>query len=200
MVTTDSEELYQWLSMFRNAGVVMDRKLLVADPGPWHTEMQDLGYNYRMTELQAALGLSQLKKAAAALRRRKNIAESYHRQLAGLPGLVLPPMDHSHQPAWNMYVVRLLPEALKVSRREIFMALLAENIGVDVKYPPIHLQPYYLWIGHPEVCTLEGSLCPVTEEIYNQIICLPIYASLTDEDVRNVTEAVIKVISHFGNN
>ena len=199
MVTTDSEDLYQWLSMFRNAGVVTDRNLLVTDPGPWHSEMQDLGFNYRMTEMQAALGLSQLKKAATALQRRKYIAETYHRQLAGLPGLVLPPIDGSHQPAWNMYVVRLLPDQLKVGRREIFMALLAENIGVNVKYPPIHLQPYYLWIGHPEVCTLEGSLCPVAEDIYDQIICLPIYSSLTDDDARDVTEAVIKIIYHFVN-
>ena len=200
MVTTDSAELYQWLTMFRNAGVVTHRELLVADPGPWHTEMQDLGFNYRLTEMQAALGLSQLKKTAAALRRRTAIAETYHQQLADLPGLVLPPLDHSHQPAWNMFVVRLLPEKLMTNRREIFMALLAENIGVDVKYPPIHLQPYYLWIGHPEVCTLEGSLCPVAEEVYDQIICLPIYASLTDEDVRDVTEAVISIISYFNNN
>lgn len=197
MVTTDSEDLYQWLAMFRNAGVVTGRDNLTADPGPWYTEMQDLGFNYRLTEIQAALGISQLKKADQFLRRRAEIAATYSRQLKGLTGLILPEPGNSSRHAWNMYVVRLEPEKLQAGRREIFLALQAENISVDVKYPPIHLQPYYLWIGHPEVCTLEGSLCPVAEAVYEQIICLPIFPGLTNQDVQDVADAVHKVISYY---
>ncbi|MFZ5648717.1 MAG: DegT/DnrJ/EryC1/StrS family aminotransferase [Bacillota bacterium] len=198
MVVTDSEETYQWLAMFRDNGMVRDKNRLTKQPGPWHrAEMQDLGYNYRMTGMQAALGLSQLKKAGSFLKRRAEIAEKYNKAFKNIEGLITPTPVEGAVPSWDIYPVRIRPNKLSAGHRVIFEAILKENIGVDVLYMPVHIQPYYLWIGHPDVCTLEGSLCPVAEEIYGTLICLPVYPSMSDRDTEDVISAVTKVLNYF---
>ncbi|MCL6478087.1 MAG: DegT/DnrJ/EryC1/StrS family aminotransferase [Peptococcaceae bacterium] len=197
MVITDDEETCRWLAMFRDGGMVREKERLTKNPGPWHREMQDLGYNYRMTEMQAALGLSQLKKADTFLRRRAEIAHRYNSAFAGIDPLVIPGSIDGADPSWDIYPLRIRPGLLTAGRREIGEAITRENISVDVKYLPVHMQPYYLWIGHPDVCTIVDSLCPVAEEIYENLLCLPIYPSMSDGDVEDVITAVTNVINHY---
>lgn len=198
MVATDDSETYRWLSMFRDGGMIREKEGLTRYPGPWHLEMQDLGYNYRMTEMQAALGLSQLRKADKFLGRRREIAEEYTMALAGIDRLILPEPSGGASPAWEIYPVRLRPELLSAGRGEIIAALLAENVEVDVKYLPVHMQPYYIWVGHPDVCKIEGSLCPVAENIYENLVCLPIYPSMSSRDIKDVIAAVTRVFDYYG--
>lgn len=197
MVTTDSEELYQWLTMFRENGMVYDPKRQVKPEGPWTVEMQDRGYNYRMTEMQAALGISQLSRADEFIDRRANIADRYNRAFSAHPAITLPEQNSRGRSTWHYYILALRTENLKVSRKEIFNALQAENIEVGVHYLPVFLHPYYLWIGHPDICTLDTSLCPKAEDLYHKLLTLPLYPSMTDSDAEDVIEAVLKVLNFY---
>lgn len=197
VVTTDSEEFYQWMLIFRENGMVRDPQKLARPEGPWRVEMQDRGYNYRMTEMQAALGIGQLARAEEFIARRTAIAEKYNRALAGHPAVVLPEQNPRGRSTWHYYLLALRLENLKASRSDIFYALRAENIEVGVHYLPVFLHPYYLWIGHPDVCTLEGSLCPQAEELYNRLLTLPLYPAMTDRDVDDVITAVIRVLDYY---
>lgn len=198
MVVTDDEETYQWLAMFRNKGMITDKEKLTKFPGPWHIEIQDLGFNYRMTEMQAALGLSQLSKAENFLKRREYIAERYSSSFSKYNELIVPVYPEGSRPSWHIYPLGWRLDMLKCSRREIYDAIIARNIGVDIKYLPVYLHPYYVWIGHPDVCTIVDSLCPKAEEVYQGMICLPIYPAMSDKDVDDVIEAVEGVLSHCG--
>ena len=200
MVTTGSEELYQWLKVFRSNGVVSDPRLMIKNEGPWYFEMQELGFPYRMTELQAALGLSQLAKAGAFLRRREEIAERYNRAFAGMKTLAIPEVLPGVRPAWTMYVLSLRLERLAQGRSAIYDALRAENIGVAVPDPPLHRHPFFIWQGHKDVCTLEGSLCPRADDLYETFLLLPVYPALTDGDVTDVIQAVYKVLDNYSDN
>ncbi len=197
MVTTDSEELYQWLTMFRENGMVYDPKRQVKPEGPWTVEMQDRGYNYRMTGMQAALGISQLSRVDEYTGRRARIADRYNRVFSSHPAIILPEQNSRGRSTWHYYVLALRTENLKASRKEIFNALRAENIEVGVHYLPVFLHPYYLWIGHPDVCTLETSLCPKAEELYHKLLTLPLYPAMTDNDADDVIEAVVKVLDYY---
>ena len=197
MVTTCSEEAYKWLKIFRNLGIVKDRDSLVQQDGPWHYEMQDLGFNYKITELQSALGLSQLAKTNNFLAARKKIAACYNEALADLTNIVLPKQLPEAESAWHHYIICIRPDTLSIGRLPIYQALRAENIGVDVNYLPIFLHPYYKWLGHPDVCTLEGSLCPLAEEVYNNTLSLPIYPAMREQDIFDVINAVKKVLNYY---
>lgn len=197
MVTTNSEELYDWLNLFRDNGVIKDPRKTTRWEGPWYFEMQELGYNYRMSELQAALGVVQLKKAGGFLKRREEIAAFYNESFQGMRTLQIPQVLEGVRPAWHMYVLGLRLERLKAGRGEIFEALRAENIEVEVHYPPVFLQPYFIWRGHKDVCTLEGSLCPRAEDLYQTFISLPLYPAMTDRDAGDVAEAVKKVVEYY---
>ncbi|MQL51439.1 UDP-4-amino-4,6-dideoxy-N-acetyl-beta-L-altrosamine transaminase [Desulfofundulus thermobenzoicus] len=194
MVTTNSEEYRQWLLLFRNHGIVRDPDLLVDDQGPWYYEMQDLGYNYRLTDIQAALGLSQLARLDRFLERRREIAQMYNEAFAHLPEVTIPYQAPHARSAWHLYVLALNPDRLKASRRRIFEALRAENIGVNVHYIPVYRHPYYRWLGDPDSCSLSGFYCPNAEDLYQRIITLPLFPAMTDRDVRDVIAAVKKVI------
>ncbi len=195
MVTTNDEELYQWLLLFRNHGIVREREMLVEDQGPWYYEVQDLGYNYRLTDIQAALGLSQLKKLDRFLARRRRIAALYNEAFAALPEVEVPYQAPYADSAWHLYVLALRLERLRKSRREIFEALRAENIGVHVHYLPVYRHPFYRWLGDPDSCTLQGFYCPNAEELYERIITLPLFPAMSDRDAADVIAAVYRVIS-----
>ncbi|MFZ5642454.1 MAG: DegT/DnrJ/EryC1/StrS family aminotransferase [Bacillota bacterium] len=197
MVVTDDPETCQWLALFRDNGMIRNREKMTKYPGHWHVEMQDLGYNYRMTEMQAALGLSQLEKANVFLKRRKDIANKYNKAFRECSQLLTPVPLEGSSPSWDIYPLRIKPGLMKVSRTEIIEAILKENIGVDVNYMPVHIHPYYIWVGHPDVCTLEGSLCPVAEEVYENLLCLPIYPAMTNSDTGDVISAVTRVINYY---
>ena len=198
MAVTDDEDVYRWLRLFGDQGIVRDVTQLVRTEGPWHYEVQELGYEYRPTELQGALGLAQLGKLGAFLRRRREIAARYNEAFAGLPYVEIPPQVPGSVPAWNLYILRLNLERLRAGRREIFLALQAEGISVGVHYLPVYLHPLYGWLGDPTVCTLhEGPPCPKAEAIYRRLITLPLYPKMNDDDVVDVIRAVHRVLLYF---
>jgi len=197
MVTTNSEELYGWLKLFRNNGIVTEPGMMTRYEGPWYFEMQELGFNYRMSDLQAALGLSQLKKADRFLKRREEIASFYNEAFQGMRTLNVPGVLAGVRPAWQMYVLGLRLERLKADRLEIFNALRAENIGVEVHYPLLFRHPYFVWQGHKDICTLEGSLCPRAEDLYQTFISLLVFPAMSDRDAEDVVTAVKKVMAYY---
>lgn len=195
MVTTNSKELYRRLLLFRNHGIIRERELLGEDHGPWYYEVQDLGYNYRLTDIQAALGLSQLKKLDRFLKRRRQIAALYSEAFADLPEVEIPYQSPYADSAWHLYILALRPENLQKNRREIFEALRAENIGVNVHYLPVYRHPFYRWLGDPDNGNRQGFYCPNAEEIYQRMITLPLFPAMSAHDAANVITAVYKVIS-----
>lgn len=192
MIVTNRQDLYEKLLQFRTHGITRDaHKLEGISDGPWYYEMQELGFNYRMTDIQAALGCSQLAKLDAFIARRKEIVQQYNERFRGLDTLVLPFQKEDRVSSWHLYVIQLRLERLKVGRREIFEGLRAENIGVNVHYIPVHLQPYYQRLGYKK------GLAPIAEEAYERFITLPLFPAMTEQDVQDVGDAVEKVLSYY---
>lgn len=189
MIVTDREDYYRKLLQFRSHGMTKEPKELLKNEGPWYYEMQSLGYNYRITDIQAALGVSQMDKLDDFVARRREIAALYNQELSQLPGIVLPRQHQEAKSSWHLYITRWLPEHFSLSRKEIFEALRTQNIGVHVHYIPVYLQPYYRELGYTE------GLCPLAEEYYQTAITLPLFPRMTDNDVWDVIHAV-KQIHH----
>ena len=191
VVTSQNSELAQRVSSFRNHGITTDFRQRETQ-GSWFYEMEDLGYNYRITDIQCALGDRQLRKLSAFVARRRDIARRYDTDLAEFPEveplLVRPSVSH----AYHLYVIRLVLERLRATRDEVFSALRAEGIGVNVHYRPVHLHRYY----RQRFGTGLG-LCPVSEAAYEKILSLPIFPSMTDADVDDVIGALGKVLEAF---
>jgi len=191
MITTDDPALAQRMRIFRNHGITTDHRQREQQDS-WFYEMIDLGYNYRLTDLQCALGLSQLWKLSEWVKRRQQIARRYDEAFAEIPAVG--PLgvrdDVSH--AYHFYVIRLDLAQLRVTRAEVFSALRAEGVGVNVHYIPVHLHPFYR-----ERFDTGPGLCPVSEAAYERLITLPIFPAMTDEDVSEVILAVSKVISTY---
>lgn len=190
MVTTDDEGLAQKLRAFRNHGITSEARER-QEKGSWFYEMVALGYNYRLTDLQCALGLSQLKKLDRWLARRRAIAGVYTEALGGLAEISLPMPSFDREPAWHLYPIQLDLTRLRTGRAEIFRALRAENIGVNVHYIPVPWHPYYRDLGYRK------GQWPVAEAAYERLISLPIFPAMTDQDVSDVIAAVQKVIGAF---
>jgi perosamine synthetase len=197
VIVTNDENYYEKLILFRSHGITKDRdQLIEKEVGPWYYEMQQLGYNYRFTDIQAALGLSQITKLHSFLNQRRWIAEQYNIYLEDLQreGLIsCPKQDRFSSSGWHLYIIKLNEEKLKVERQIIFEAIRAENIGVNVHYIPVYLHPYYQELGY-----LQG-LCPVAEKLYNSFITLPIFPKMDECDVRDVIKAIKKVLIYFSN-
>lgn len=190
MVTTDDEGLAQKLRAFRNHGITSEARER-QEKGSWFYEMVALGYNYRLTDLQCALGLSQLKKLDRWLARRRAIVGMYTEALGGLAEISLPMPSFDREPAWHLYPIQLDLTRLRTGRAEIFRALRAENIGVNVHYIPVPWHPYYRDLGYHK------GQWPVAEAAYERLISLPIFPAMTDQDVSDVIAAVQKVIGAF---
>lgn len=186
VVTTDSDELALRLRTFRNHGITSDGRQREAI-GAWHYDMVALGYNYRLTDFQCALGLSQLQRLPGWLARRSEIAQRYIEALSGVPGVQPLAVQGDRESAWHLFVVRLVPKRLRVGRTEVFAALRAENIGVNVHYIPVPWHPYYQGLGYRK-----GSW-PAAEDGYENILTLPLWAGMTDADVDDVVAAVVKI-------
>jgi len=188
MVTTNDSGLAQRMRIFRNHGITTDHRQREKQAS-WFYEMVDLGYNYRLTDFQCALGLRQLQKLPEWLKRRQEIAQRYTAAFAEIPGIQ--PLhvrgDVSH--AYHLYVVRLDLPQLRSTRAEVFAALRAEGIGVNVHYIPVHLHPFYR-----ERFSTGPGLCPIAEAAYEEIISLPIFPRMEDRDVEDVIAAVSKVV------
>ena len=192
MITTDDPQLAQRMRVFRNHGITSDHRQR-EQQGSWFYEMVDLGYNYRLTDFQCALGMSQLRKLPGWVGRRQEIARRYNAAFAEIPAIE--PLDVredvvSH--AYHLYVIRLNPGQLQVDRATVFATLRAEGIGVNVHYIPVHLHPFYR-----ERFATGPGLCPVAEAAYERLISLPMFPAMTDEDVGHVITAIYKVISAY---
>ena len=191
MVATDSPDLARRMRIFRNHGIDSDARQRMVK-GQWYYEMIDLGYNYRLTDIACALGLSQLRRLDSNLKRRREIARHYMEILQNEPAVVTPTVRNDVNPAWHLYPIRLNPTKLKMGRESVFRALLAEGIGVNVHYIPVHLHPYY-----KERFGYRGGEYPVTEEAYQQLITIPLFPTMTDHDAEDVLEAVSKVLRYY---
>ncbi len=191
MVTTNRADLTESLRRFRNHGISSDARQRHAS-GQWHYEMVLLGFNYRLTDVACALGLSQLKKLEANLARRRQIAARYTAAFRSLRAVVLPSARPNVNPAWHLYPIRVNPALLNTDRAHVFRALRAENIGVNVHYIPVHMHPYYR-----ERFGYKGGEYPVAEAAYEQLISLPMFHGMTDEDVQDVIDALTKVMNQY---
>ncbi|MFJ4195805.1 MULTISPECIES: UDP-4-amino-4,6-dideoxy-N-acetyl-beta-L-altrosamine transaminase [unclassified Pseudomonas] len=182
MVLTNRRELAERLQRLRSHGMTRDpQQMTEPSHGPWYYQQVELGFNYRITDLQAALGLSQLGKLDAFVARRRELAARYDRLLAYLP-LTLPSAQAEAESAWHLYVVRLQTERIGRSHREVFEGLRAAGIGANLHYIPVHLQPYYRELGFAE-----GDF-PEAERYYTEAISLPMFPLLTEAQQDHVVE------------
>ena len=191
MVSTDRTEFAEALRRFRNHGISSDARQRQAE-GQWRYEMVLLGFNYRLTDIACALGLSQLKKLEANLARRREIAARYSAAFCDLAGVMPPAVRADVNPAWHLYPIRLNLERLSAKRAQVFRALRAENIGVNVHYIPVHCHPYYR-----DRFGYRGGEYPIAEDAYERLISLPMFHGMSDQDAEDVITAVRKVILAF---
>jgi perosamine synthetase len=190
MVVTDDPNLAAEMRAFRTHGITADFRQR-AEAGSWVYEMVALGYNYRLPDVNCALGLAQMSKLDRWLARRREIAARYTEAFAQMPEVDVPRVLPETNPAWHLYVIELSLERLLVERKEVFAALRAENIGVNVHYIPVYWHPYYQALGY------KRGLCPAAEAAYERLISLPMFPAMTDEDVEDVITAIYKVISAY---
>ena len=183
-VLTGDAEVHARVAEFRSHGMVYEQSRLTLDEGPWYMEMQSLGFNYRMTDIQCALGRSQLRKLPRFLARRRAIADCYDSGLSSISGIDLPGRRPGAESAWHLYVVRVSEPS---RRRAFFEALRRRGIGVQVHYLPVYRHPYYQDLGYAR------GLCPRAEGFYARAVSLPIFPGLADGDVTRVIEAVAAV-------
>ncbi len=191
MVTTNDAKLTETLRRFRNHGISSEARQRQAS-GQWFYEMVLLGFNYRLTDIACALGISQLKKLEANLARRRAIAARYTRAFRELSAVIAPAVREGMEPAWHLYPIRLTLDALSAGRGEVFRALRAENLGVNVHYIPVHKHQYYR-----ERFGYQGGEYPVAEDAYERLISLPMFHAMTDQDLNDVIAAVSKVVNFF---
>ncbi len=191
-VLTNNEEYYQKLLLARAHGITRDVRRMEEEPhGSWYYEQISLGYNYRMTDIQAGLLISQLDKLPAFSARRKKIVARYNEAFAAIPQLQVQEEIPESDSTRHLYILRIRPETLRISRREFFEAMAAENIMCNVHYIPTYYFPYYKSLGY------EKGLCPKAEKLYEEMMSLPLYYGMTDQDVEDVITAVKKIVEYY---
>ncbi|MFH0068460.1 UDP-4-amino-4,6-dideoxy-N-acetyl-beta-L-altrosamine transaminase [Peribacillus sp. NPDC056705] len=191
IITTNNKGYYEKLLQFRTHGISRDPSKLINNHGPWYYEMQFLGFNYRLSDIQAALGISQLQKIDQFIGRRKIYADMYDKSFREIPQIITP-YQHSHGvSSWHLYIIQLDLAMLSGSRLEIYEALQGHNIGVNVHYLPVYLLPYYQELGYQQ------GHCPKAEQLYEKIITLPLFPAMTENDVDDVIQAVKKIITFY---
>lgn len=183
MILTNQRELYERLKLFRAHGITREEQLLRKNDGPWYYEQLELGYNYRITDIQCALGISQMKKLPYFLKRRKEIAKKYQEAFADCKNIQLPYQKPGCENAWHLYIIRVKGG----KRKEVFEQLREAGIGVNVHYIPVYKHPYYQEHGY------EGIRCPNAEQYYEEAISLPIYPALKEAEQQYVIEKIQKI-------
>jgi len=191
MVTTNNAQYVEALRRFRNHGISTEARQR-QEAGQWHYEMVLLGFNYRLPDFACALGMEQLKRLDANLKRRREIAATYTDAFREIAGLVTPAVRSEANPAWHLYPIRLDLAKFTANRAKIFRALRAENIGVNVHYIPVHFHPYYR-----DRFGFRPGAFPVAEDAYERLISLPMFHGMADQDVDDVIAAVGKIVAHF---
>mgnify|MGYP000839571255 FL=1 len=184
MILTDNPKLYERLKLFRTHGITREENLLTKNDGPWYYEQRDLGFNYRITDIQCALGTSQMDRLPGFLEKRKKIAEQYNEAFAGNNQIQLPYQKEGCDNAWHLYVIRVK----NGNRKEVFEKLRAAGIGVNVHYIPVYQHPYYRSHGYAQV------VCPNAEEYYKECISLPMYPDLKEEEQEYVIKKVLEYV------
>lgn len=188
MAVTNDPVVAQKMELYRSHGVTRDPSLMTHEPdGPWYYQQVNLGYNYRMTDLQAALGLSQMRRLDAFVARRHQLAERYDNLLTDLP-LVTPWRANNTYSAFHLYVIRLRLNEITRSRREVFEAMRAMGVGINIHYIPVHTQPHYSAMG------FKSGDYPEAERYYEQAISLPLFATMTNDQQDEVVRALRKVL------
>lgn len=184
MAVTNDAELAEKMNLLRSHGITRDPALMTHEPdGPWYYQQVDLGFNYRMTELQAALGISQMQRLDAFVARRHELAERYNKLLADLP-VVLPWQHPDSYSGLHLYVIRLKLDSISCTHKEVFESLRSQGIGVNLHYIPVHTQPYYEAMG------FEPESFPQSMAYYREAISLPMFQGMTDDQQDEVVSAL----------
>lgn len=189
MVLTNDEQLYKKLTLYRSHGITRAPELMThASDGPWYYQQVELGFNYRMTDMQAALGTSQMTRLDEFVARRRELVARYDELLADLP-VRTPYVMEGANPSWHLYVVRVDFARVKKTKAEIFAAMRERGVVLNLHYIPVHTQPYYERLGHrPEEC-------PVSLDYYREALTLPLYYSLTNEQQDEIVAALREVLA-----
>lgn len=184
MVLTNNEDLYKKLCLYRSHGITRDASLMTHEPdGPWYYQQIDLGYNYRMTEIQAALGFSQMDRLDEFVDRRRYLVNRYNELLQDLP-VVIPQVLEGANPSWHLYMVRVDFSKAKQDKVQFFAEMKKRGIVLNLHYIPVHTQPYYQKLGFKQ-----GDF-PKSEKYYEEIFTLPLYYALTEEQQDDVVAAL----------
>lgn len=191
-VMTNSEEYYKKLLLARSHGITRDTTLMEEEPhGGWYYEQVSLGYNYRMTDIQAGLLISQLDKLPMFSDRRKEIVAKYDEAFLQMPEIQVQEEIPESDTTRHLYILRIKPEMLTINRREFFDCLAAENVMCNVHYIPTYYFPHYQRLGY------EKGICPKAEKLYDEMMSLPLYYGMTDQDVEDVITAVRKIVDYY---
>ena len=191
-ITTNDEQLYRKLIRLRTHGITRKREEMIhPSDAPWYNEQVELGFNYRLTDIQAALLISQLRKLPAFMARRKEIVAQYDEAFSEMPEIIVQKEIPESDTIRHLYILRLNLTALHCDRRQFFDALHEENIYSQVHYLPVYWHSYYEKLGYAK------GLCPNAEKYYQEVMSLPLYYSLTDEDVASVIGAVKKIVAYY---
>lgn len=191
IVLTNNRELFHKLSLLRSHGVTRDPQCLEINHGNWYYEMLSLGFNYRLTDMQSVLGLSQLRKNETFLARRAEIINRYNRSFRQCDCFRTPVSKPDINPSWHLYVLRLNLDTLNVSRKEIYDEYCKQGILVNVHYMPVYYHPYYRRLGYSR------GACPKAEKYYEETITLPLYPNMTDREVEKVISVTLLIAGKF---
>lgn len=190
-VTTNKSEIYEKLIMFRNHGITKNKSLLInKDQGDWYYEMQLLGHNYRMTDFQAALGISQLKKMNEFVKRRQDIAKIYEEKFKNNMYFDMPLKKFDSNSSYHLYSIRL-KDKYKNKKKDIFSKMRERGLGVQVHYIPVYLQPYYQNMG------FNKRICPIAEDFYQKEISIPLYSSMKKKEIEYVTKTIFEILGDY---
>lgn len=192
-ITTNSDQLYKRLVLAHTHGITHEDSLMEGAPheGPWYYEQISMGFNYRMTDFQAALLLSQLGKLEQFKKRRQEIVDKYNRAFQDVPGIIIQQEIPESDTCRHLYIIRLDLEKLTCTRRQFFDAMSAENVQCQIHYVPVYWFPFYEHRGYAK------GLCPNAEKVYAGIMSIPLYPMLSDADTDDVIHAVKKIADYY---
>ena len=190
-ILTNNEEIFKKLLIFRNHGIAKEKaELMNKNEGPWFYEMHELGFNYRITDIQATLGISQLKKINSFISDRREIAKFYNKSFRGNNYFDIPVEREYVFSAYHLYPIRV-KDKFKVQKKEIFNKMRDSGLGIQVHYIPVYLQPFYKKLGY------KIKICPKAEDFYEKEISIPMYPSLKDTQIKFVVKEILKIFKNY---